>query len=70
MTKDQKNKTIIIFVYSILTFLFVGVFTYSKLFGAQESFSFDQVSFNGCPRVHVFCPMLYALGYQDEPDNG
>ena len=35
MHKDKRNKLIIIFVYSIVTFLFVGVFTFSKLFGAQ-----------------------------------
>jgi len=35
MHKDKQDKLIIILVYSIITFLFVGVFTYSKIFGAQ-----------------------------------
>jgi hypothetical protein len=37
MLKDQKDKLIIILTYSIVTFLFVGVFTFSKSCKAQSN---------------------------------
>ena len=37
MIKDQRDRIIIFFVYSIVTFLFVGVFTFSKSCRAQSN---------------------------------
>ena len=61
MHKDQKNKLIIIFTYSIITFLFVGVFTFSKSCRAQESFSFALCFLLGCPMLFALCS-LRAVG--------